>query len=102
MEQITVQDYLRRLQTAMEEEERAEEEINACCAYTSRLYGKGLPVLFDGEQVKMVLRLKDLDWRQAYHSFFRVNPKFCVNSIWGANRAKFIQGGSRGIGLLPC
>ena len=21
---------------------------------------------------------------------FRVNPKFCVNSIWGANRAKFI------------
>ena len=25
----------------------------------------------------------------------RVNPKFCVNSIWGANRAKFIQGGSR-------
>lgn len=31
-----------------------------------------------------------------------VNPKFCVNSIWGANRAKFIQGGSRGIGLLPC
>ena len=32
----------------------------------------------------------------------RVNPKFCVNSIWGANRAKFIQGGSRGIGLLPC
>ena len=31
-----------------------------------------------------------------------VNPKFCVNSIGGANRAKFIQGGSRGIGLLPC
>ena len=24
-----------------------------------------------------------------------VNPKFCVNSIQGANRAKFIQGGSR-------
>ena len=70
MEQITAQDYLRRLQTAMEEAERAEEEINACCAYTSRLYGKGLPVLFDGEQVKTVLRLKDLDWRQAYHSFF--------------------------------
>jgi len=22
-----------------------------------------------------------------------VNPKFCVNSIWGANRAKFIKGG---------
>ncbi|MCI8714582.1 MAG: hypothetical protein HFF67_01660 [Oscillospiraceae bacterium] len=34
--------------------------------------------------------------------FRRVNPKFCVNSIWGANRAKFIQGGSRGIRLLPC
>ena len=27
--------------------------------------------------------------------FFRVNPKFCVNSKWGANRAKLIQGGSR-------
>ena len=25
----------------------------------------------------------------------RVNPKFCVNSNWGANRAKLIQGGSR-------
>ena len=31
----------------------------------------------------------------------RVCPKFCVNSIWGANRAKFIQGGSRGIRLPP-
>lgn len=30
-----------------------------------------------------------------------VNPKFCVNSIYGANRAKFIQGGSRGIRLPP-
>ena len=26
---------------------------------------------------------------------FRVNPKFCVNPFWGANRAKFIRGGSR-------
>ena len=25
----------------------------------------------------------------------RGNPKFCVNTICGANRAKFIQGGSR-------
>ena len=25
----------------------------------------------------------------------RVNPKICVNSNWGANRAKLIQGGSR-------
>lgn len=25
----------------------------------------------------------------------RVNPKFCVNPFWGANRAKFIRGGSR-------
>ena len=80
MEQITAQDYLRRLQTAMEEEERAEEEINACCAYTSRLYGKGLPVLFDGEQVKTVLRLKDLDWRQAYHSFFLPQRGRCAPS----------------------
>lgn len=24
-----------------------------------------------------------------------VNPKFCVNPFWGANRAKFIRGGSR-------
>ena len=37
-----------------------------------------------------------------YDNYLRVNPKFCVNSIWGANRAKFIQGGSRGIRLLPC
>lgn len=36
------------------------------------------------------------------HTPLGVNPKFCVNSIWGANRAKFIQGGSRGIRLLPC
>lgn len=31
----------------------------------------------------------------------RVNPKFCVGSISGANQAKFIQGGSRGIRLPP-
>lgn len=24
------------------------------------------------------------------HTPLGVNPKFCVNSIWGANRAKFI------------
>ena len=33
-----------------------------------------------------------------YDNAMGVNPKFCVNSIWGANRAKFIQGGSRGSG----
>lgn len=33
---------------------------------------------------------------------FRVNPKFCVNSISGANRAKFICGGSRLVRLPPC
>ena len=31
----------------------------------------------------------------------RVNPKFCVNSISGANRAKFICGGSRLVRLPP-
>ena len=31
----------------------------------------------------------------------RVNPKFCVNPIWGANRAKFICGGSRLVRLPP-
>ena len=30
-----------------------------------------------------------------------VNPKFCVNSISGANRAKFICGGSRLVRLPP-
>ena len=31
----------------------------------------------------------------------RVNPKFCVKSISGANRAKFIYGGSGIVRLLP-
>ena len=31
----------------------------------------------------------------------RVNPKFCVNSNSGANRAKFICGGSRLVRLPP-
>ena len=31
-----------------------------------------------------------------------VNPKFCVNSIKGGNRAKFIRGGSRLVRLPPC
>ena len=31
-----------------------------------------------------------------------VNPKFCVNPIKGANRAKFIRGGSGLIRLPPC
>ena len=42
------------------------------------------------------------DFPSEHWTRIRVNPKFCVNSIWGANRAKFIQGGSRGIRLLPC
>lgn len=25
----------------------------------------------------------------------RINPKICVNSKWGANRAKLVQGGRR-------
>ena len=33
--------------------------------------------------------------------YSRVNPKFCVKSISGANRAKFICGGSRLVRLLP-
>ena len=32
----------------------------------------------------------------------RVNPKFCVKSISGANRAKLICGGSRLVRLPPC
>ena len=34
-------------------------------------------------------------------SIIRVNPKFCVNSNSGANRAKFICGGSRLVRLPP-
>ena len=34
-------------------------------------------------------------------AIIRVNPKFCVNSISGANRAKFICGGSRLVRLPP-
>ena len=33
--------------------------------------------------------------------YWRVNPKFCVKSISGANRAKFIYGGSGLVRLLP-
>ena len=33
--------------------------------------------------------------------FLRVNPKFCVKSISGANRAKLICGGSRLVRLPP-
>lgn len=45
------------------------------------------------DKIKAMFGLDQENW---------VNPKFCVNSIWGANRAKFIQGGSRGIRLPPC
>lgn len=69
MEQMTAQDYLRRLRTAMEQEGRTRDEIGACCGYASQLYSSGLPVLFDERHVKTVLRLDVLDWRQAYHTF---------------------------------
>ena len=36
-----------------------------------------------------------------FQPLFGVNPKFCVNSISGANRAKFICGGSRLVRLPP-
>ena len=38
----------------------------------------------------------------SFSKSMRVNPKFCVNSISGANRAKFICGGSRLVRLPPC
>ena len=46
---------------------------------------------------------KPVNGRQlSLFQILRVNPKFCVNSIAGANRAKFICGGSRFIRLPPC
>ena len=38
---------------------------------------------------------------KTYQYKFWVNPKFCVNSNSGANRAKFICGGSRLVRLPP-
>ena len=40
--------------------------------------------------------------REWFMVFLRVNPKFCVKSISGANRAKFICCGSRLVRLPPC
>ncbi len=39
-------------------------------------------------------------WFENYAKI-RVNPKFCVKSIVGENRAIFIRGGRRGIRLPP-
>ena len=50
-------------------------------------------VAFEPLACKRVVKLTHT--RTAVDFAHWVNPKFCVNSIWGANRAKFIQGGSR-------
>ena len=60
----------------------------------------------------MDTRVCSLPCSRFIHSFFKskarasrnssgVNPKFCVKSISGANRAKFIYGGSGLVRLLP-
>lgn len=69
MEHITAQDYIKRLQTAMERNSRGPREIEACCEYAGRLLDARLPVLFDAAHVQSVLRLKEIDWNQAYHVF---------------------------------
>ena len=46
-------------------------------------------------------KLEDADYVFRRHGY-RVNPKFCVKSISGANRAKFICCGSRLVRLPPC
>lgn len=81
-------DYL-RLETEYEKAISAlsEEQKNAVRHYCDSIFDSGA----ESECFFYRLGLKDgiRLWK------FRVNPKFCVNSIWGANRAKFIQGGSR-------
>ena len=53
--------------------------------------------------VKKQLQIRKTRYRglEKQRAKFRVNPKFCVNSISGANRAKFICGGSRLVRLPP-
>ena len=47
-----------------------------------------MPVIIDDVDVPAILASRK------YYKLW-VNPKFCVNPFWGANRAKFIRGGSR-------
>ena len=69
MEQMTAQEYIRRLQTAMRQNSRSADDIAACCRYADRLFDAGLPVLFDAAHVRAVLNLNKLNLRQSYHVF---------------------------------
>ena len=49
------------------------------------------------QEMKQSIEAKQIvdAFRKSGKSMQGGNPKFCVNTICGANRAKFIQGGSR-------
>ena len=71
--------------------------------YTSEPLFHGDTLIFNGAYYRVGEGHKEFitdKARQAFHS--GVNPKFCVNPIKGANRAKFIRGGSGLIRLPSC
>lgn len=65
---MTSQIYIQRLRSAMSERKFTEEQISACCEYSSLLLSRDLPVLFDAQHVDKVLQLYKIDLN-AYHTF---------------------------------
>ena len=58
-----------------------------------------IPVSKEAEQAVRDIALEHM--KKYYGMSGRVNPRFCVKSILGANRAKLICGGSRLVRLPP-
>ena len=58
---MTSQIYIQRLRSAMSERKFTEEQISACCEYSSLLLSRDLPVLFDAQHVDKVLQLYKID-----------------------------------------
>lgn len=65
---MTSQLYTQRLRSAMSERGFTEEQISACCEYSSLLFSRNLPVLFDAQHIDKVLQLYKIDLK-AYHTF---------------------------------
>lgn len=83
--------------------ELACKQAQEMCRLYERRFPKAIRCLKDGLEDSLASMLFRIWTPEKYPpQICWVNPELCVNSIWGANRAKSICGGSRLVRLPPC
>lgn len=66
-------DYILKLKQRLLEREYDDKFINRCCKYAEKLTNKNLPVFFDEEHIRRVLRTEGMSLKSSYHKFDLIN-----------------------------